>query len=238
MPNPYVLSAPQVTRETEVSGLFLFQKGEARQGKGAERNLFCLARHLLWELCSSQPSPPGSCLPAGAGPLALPSQGSKGRHSRLGPPAALFEGSGQTTVPQWGRYQGWAQLAQGPSLAGAGQGQSGLCQQSPAGREEGPGACGGRGEGAATRRSLVHGLLRAGAAGWPREEGPEPGFSWAPTRRYQHPSPGRALAGKGAQGAGITKGLDTRLFSPGLRGIKRTWSPTLLPLPAPGAPQG
>lgn len=94
-------------------------------------------------------------------------------------------------------------------------------------------------EGAATRQRLAAGLLRTGVAGQPHGEGLGPGFSWAPPCRSQHPS----IYWTSAGGGGCPKhrdyeGARTPDSSPGLRGIKRTWSPTLLPSPAPGAPPG
>lgn len=101
--------------------------------------------------------------------------------------------------------------------------------------EEGPGAGSEGGEEpppGGARRLGCYG--RAGAAGRPG-----PSFSsWAPPRQSQHPSPGRVLAVEGARAQGLRSGRKPDSLFPGLRGIKRIRSPTLLPSPAPGAPPG
>lgn len=110
----------------------------------------------------------------------------------------LLAGSGQATVPQWGRYQGWAQPPQGPlsrsvQLRGASQ--------------EGPRACGG-GDGA-TEVSPPGGVpgLDCSGKGWQGgccREGPVPNFSsWTPSLPSQHPSLGRVLVGKVHRGLGL-----------------------------------
>lgn len=47
---------------------------------------------------------------------------------------SLSAGSGQATVPQWDRYQGWAQPAQGPALPGQAKDVQGCVSTAPRGR--------------------------------------------------------------------------------------------------------
>ena len=105
--------------------------------------------------------------------------------------------------------------------------------------EEGPGSCGGEGGAGAGEETPPGGARRLGCSGRAGTAGrPGPSFSWAPPRQSQHPSPGRVLAVEGARAQGLRSGRTPSYLFPGLRGIKRTRSPTLLPSPAPGAPPG
>lgn len=194
-----------------------------------EKSFFHLQpRYLLWELHSLHPR--CSTLPAGT--VALPSRVESG-HSRRASGYPFLAGSGQATVPQWRKYQGWAQPAQGPlswsaQLRGASQ--------------EGPRACGGGG--GAAEVSPPGGVPRLDCSGKGWQGGcagrgrcptfpPGPLLARVNTQVWDGCWWGRCTGDRDYEGAGYQAAS-----SPGLRGIKQTWSPTLLPSPALGALPG
>lgn len=244
---PHVLSLSDQTNEGFEPSVF--QKGPGKAGKGADRSWFRLPRHLFWELNSSQPRRP--TFPCWHSSIALTRV--KGGHCRLGPLTAHYrQGLARPQSPS-----GIGTKA-GPSLLRGPLGQDGpRTYKAVSARGRGGGALtpvgrGGWGEvlppGGAPRLGCSDGV-----AGRLRGEGPGPGFcSWTTSCPTQHPGPKSTPStqvrtgagwsvGRGGEmrrGPGLRRGCTPGCFSPGLRGIKWTRSPTLLPLPARGPRRG